>query len=127
MTQEELKQITNGKVSANKIATYLPILNKYMTEYKIDTILRQTAFIAQLLHESGNFVYVKELASGSAYEGRKDLGNIEKGDGVKFKGRGLIQITGRDNYKQLSKDFGVDLIAHPELLETPDLAVRSAC
>jgi len=127
MTQEELKQITNGKVSATKIALYLPLLNKYMIKYEINTKLRESAFIAQLLHESEMFLYSKELANGLAYEHRKDLGNINDGDGPKYKGRGLIQITGRSNYQLLSKAFNVDFISHPELLETPEYAVGSAC
>jgi len=98
-----------------------------MIEYKINSKLRIASFIANLLVESGCFKYTKELASGLAYEGRKDLGNINKGDGVKFVGRGLIQVTGRNNYQQLSKDFGVDFITHTELLQTPDYATKSAC
>ena len=70
--------------------------------------------------------YVKEIASGKAYEGRKDLGNTKVGDGVKFKGRGLIQITGRNNYRQCAIDLKLDLLAHPELLETPVNACLSA-
>ncbi len=71
--------------------------------------------------------YVKELASGSDYEGRKNLGNTQPGDGVRFKGIGLIQITGRANYEKASKALGQDFINHPELLEQPEWAVKSAC
>jgi putative chitinase len=61
---------------------------------------------------------MEELASGQAYEGRKDLGNIQPGDGKRFKGRGLIQLTGRSNYEQYSKDRGIDFIKNPELIAT---------
>lgn len=97
-----------------------------MQRYSINTPLRQAAFIAQIAHESGLFKYVREIASGAAYEGRKDLGNTQPGDGKKYKGRGLIQITGRANYAAISKDFGVDFISNPELLETPQYAALSA-
>ena len=125
ITNEQLSKIS--KVSITKINVYYPYLVKYMTEYKIDTKLRQSAFIANLLVESGRFIYVKELASGAAYEFRKDLGNTVKGYGIKYKGRGLIQITGRNNYQLLAKAFNIDFIKFPELLEQPDNAVRSAC
>jgi putative chitinase len=83
-------------------------------------------FLAQVAHESGEFRYVQELASGSAYEGRKDLGNTEPGDGVRFKGRGLIQITGRANYEACGRAIGADFIADPALMEQPTWAVGSA-
>lgn len=100
-----------------------------MLQYEINTKLRIAAFIAQLAHESGCFRYVRELASGKAYEGRKDLGNTVEGDGVKFKGRGLIQITGKSNYKNASLALFNDLrlLSNPELLEVPEYAVKSAC
>lgn len=77
--------------------------------------LRQAHFLAQLAHESAGFTTTEEFASGSAYEGRKDLGNTERGDGKKFKGRGLIQLTGRHNYKVMGDKIGVDLISDPTL------------
>lgn len=109
-----------------KLSAYTTAINDTMLKYGILTPIEQAMFIGQIMHESAGCFYTKELASGTAYEGRKDLGNIEKGDGVKFKGRGLIQITGRANYTLMSKDFGVDFITHPELLETPQWATESA-
>lgn len=111
------------------IPIYLDPLNAAMEEFEINTPKREAAFIAQLSHESGQFRYVREIASGAAYEGRVDLGNIHPGDGVRYKGRGLIQITGRTNYSRCSLALCGDeetLIDEPELLETPDYATRSA-
>jgi putative chitinase len=101
-------------------------LNATMTEFEIDNVQRETMFLAQLAHESGGFHYVREIASGAAYEYRADLGNTKPGDGVLFKGRGLIQITGRINYERCGVALGLDLIAQPELLESPENAARSA-
>jgi predicted chitinase len=104
----------------------LPYLNHAMKEFNIDSPKRAAAFLAQLAHESGQLKYFEELASGSAYEGRKDLGNTHPGDGVRFKGRGPIQLTGRANYERAGKALGVDLIAHPELAARPDIGFRIA-
>ncbi len=109
-----------------RVDTFLPHLNAAMTEFNINSPKRKASFLAQVGHESGQLRYVKELASGSAYEGRKDLGNTEPGDGVRFKGRGLIQITGRANYAKCGKALGHDLITNPQFLESPALACRSA-
>lgn len=109
-----------------RIPSFVVPLNGAMHEFHINSPIRQAAFIAQIAHESGELRYVEEIASGSAYEGRKDLGNTQPGDGMKYKGRGLIQITGRNNYLECGKALGVDLITNPELLETNDLACRSA-
>lgn len=109
-----------------RIPAFIEPLNGAMHEFHINSPLRQAAFIAQIAHESGELRYVEEIASGIAYEHRKDLGNTQPGDGMKFKGRGLIQITGRNNYHECGKALGVDLITNPELLETNDLACRSA-
>lgn len=110
----------------SNLKKFLEPLNKTMERFEINTPLRQAAFIAQIAHESGSFQYVREIASGKAYEGRKDLGNTIEGDGIKFKGRGLIQITGRANYDSLSKAFGVDFISNPSLLEGAEFAAMSA-
>lgn len=106
---------------------FLPYLNKYMERYGIDNRMRACHFLAQIAHESGELRYTKELASGEAYEGRKDLGNVKPGDGVRYKGRGLIQITGRTNYKQISAATGIDFYSHPEWMELPQWATMSSC
>ena len=95
---------------------FRPYLNKYMDKYEINTPNRILAFLSQVGTESGGLKWTQELASGSAYEGRKDLGNIYAGDGVKFKGRGLIQLTGRANYEAMSKKVGKDLVNNPQLV-----------
>lgn len=113
-------------VSAKAAETFLPYILQF--QGNVNTPLRFAAFLANILHESGCFRYVREIASGEAYEGRKDLGNVHKGDGKLFKGRGLIQITGRSNYMEISKDwYGNDsIVRNPEILASPENAVRSA-
>ena len=86
--------------------------------FNIITPLRLAHFLAQCALESGNFKWVVEFASGKAYEGRKDLGNTEVGDGVKFKGRGYIQLTGRANYTKFSKFCNEDCVSNPDLVAT---------
>ena len=103
-----------------------------MPKYGVTTPLRVQHFLSQIAHESAQLRYNKELASGEAYDtGRlaKNLGNTPEkdGDGQKYKGRGLIQITGTTNYKAISKDWGIDVFSNPSLLETPENSVRSAC
>lgn len=122
----ELLQKALPKAKPENIQKYGPKLIEAMQKYEIITTRRQAAFLAQLAHESGSFRYVRELASGEAYEGRKDLGNTEPGDGVRFKGRGLIQITGRNNYKDVSEELSYDFISRPEQLELPGPATYSA-
>jgi len=101
-------------------------LSDAMTEFSIFTQRQQAAFLAQVAHESGETRYTLELATGIAYEGRLDLGNDRPGDGVHYKGRGLLQITGKANYATFGKALNLDLLTHPELLEAPAGACRSA-
>ena len=89
--------------------------------------LRLMHFMAQLIHESGGFRYMEEIASGAAYEGRKDLGNIQPGDGKRYKGRGPIQLTGRSNYRWFGRQVGIDFERHPELVAIPSIGLLVAC
>lgn len=135
LTYEILKAIDKLVVKANA-EKYLPWLNKYMSEFGITSRLRVCHFLAQILHESGHLRYVREIASGAAYDTGTlavKLGNTPEkdGDGQRYKGRGLIQLTGRANYMafqnwlwSIGKDE--DIYNHPEKLEQPEYAVLSA-
>ncbi|MFC4518620.1 glycoside hydrolase family 19 protein [Cupriavidus pinatubonensis] len=128
MTPDQLRAIMPA---AGMFAPVFAIpLNEAMAEFHIDTAQRQAAFIAQIAHESGQLRYTRELwgptIAQTRYEGRTDLGNVIPGDGKRFMGRGLIQITGRSNYVKCGFALGIDLTARPELLETPENASRSA-
>ena len=101
-----------------------------MALWDISNPSRQAAFLAQIGHESGRLVYVRELwgptSAQAGYEGRADLGNTQTGDGKRFMGRGLIQITGRANYQKASDALGIDFVSSPELLQEPSNAALSA-
>lgn len=114
MTDVQLKAV--ACTTTQNAQTFLPYLNEGFSKYAIQTRARQLCFLAQVSHESGGLFYTEELASGLAYEGRADLGNTHPGDGEKFKGRGLIQITGRNNYSLLSQALGADFVTNPTLL-----------
>ena len=93
----------------------------------LDNSLRLIHFLAQLAHESGNFRYMEEIASGAAYEGRKDLGNTQAGDGKRYKGRGPIQLTGRANYRKYGQQLGIDFENNPEIVAIPSVGLLVAC
>ena len=113
-------------ITLENAANYGPTLLATALKYQINTPLRLAHWAAQLLHESGSLKYTEELASGAAYEGRKGLGNTQRGDGRRFKGRGLLQLTGRFSYNRYGKFAGFDALSHPELLATLPYAVDSA-
>ena len=115
-----------GKVDAGLVSTYAGPLEAAALEFGLTAEPVLAAWLATLAHESGSFRYVEELADGSAYEGRADLGNREPGDGARFKGRGLIQLTGRSNYAACAQRFARDLGALEVWLRTPEGAARSA-
>lgn len=152
----QLKEITGIKDIA-KLTDITNAINETLVKYQINTPLRIQHFLAQLLHESGNFVFIKENLNYSAsglvktfrkyflteavalpyarqqdkianhvYSNRMGNGNEASGDGAKFKGRGYIQLTGRDNYTAITKATGIDFVNHPELLETVKYAALSA-
>lgn len=125
LTQQQLQAIMPHLPEAHA-AYYLPLLNTAMNEADITTPRRRAAFLAQLAHESGELRYWEELSDGSAYEGRKDLGNVNPGDGPRYKGRGPIQLTGRNNYRAAGQALGVDLENHPELAKDPTVGFRVA-
>lgn len=125
LTPEKLKAIT-PTLKSPKLEATTNALVAAMAWGKIDNPICQAMLIAQIAHESGSFFYSQEIASGEAYEGRKDLGNTSPGDGVKYKGRGWIQVTGKANYAAISKDFGVDFVADPVKLALPEYCAKSA-
>ena len=105
---------------------FAPHIESACAEFGIVSPAAVAMFLAQIAHESGELRHVREIASGVAYEGRRDLGNTKTGDGERFRGRGLIQLTGRDNYRRCGQALGIDLIAQPEALEQPRWAAWSA-
>lgn len=125
ITKEILKQL--APASKDKIITDLEkYFDKWLSKSSINTYLRVCHFLAQCAHESDQFKTLEEYASGAAYEGRRDLGNTQPGDGKRFKGRGIIQLTGRANYAEAGKALGIDLVGNPELGEDPETSVRTA-
>lgn len=134
ITKEQLLKILPN--ARNQAGVFASALTLAMDKYQINTRLRMAAFIAQVGHESGQFNWVRELG-GDQYLSKYDTGTLAArlgntpeadGDGQKYRGRGLIQITGRDNYLACSKAlFGDDrLLRAPETLEQAEWACKSA-
>jgi putative chitinase len=117
----------NGEHQATIVAAVGEVLRPTLERYEIDTRLRIAHFLGQTCVESAGFRTTEEFASGAAYEGRKDLGNTEPGDGVRYKGRGLIQLTGRTNYRAMGKTLKLDLEGNPAQAADPALSLVIAC
>jgi putative chitinase len=140
ITEEQLKTIYPN-CKPDKIKSYTAAFNIVFPIFEVNTPARIAAFLGQVGVESGELRYDKELPSkwnkkdpkdpkeliGTLYEGRKLLGNTQAGDGPRFIGRGVLQLTGRANYTDMSKKIGIDLVANPEKAEDADVSVRIAC
>lgn len=128
MTPDDLASCTGARIDRARI--FEPFITAAMQEFDIETPAQQAAFLAQIGHESGGLRWTVELWGPTpgqvGYEGRVDLGNVQVGDGFKYRGRGLIQTTGRDNYKRTGFALGSDLETYPDLLSEPGMASRSA-
>ncbi len=132
ITALQLQQILPN--AGQSAGVFVPVLNTAMVHYQIVGTKRMAAFIAQIGHESGQFRYVRELGNNQ-YLSKYDTGSLAKrlgntpeadGDGQKYRGRGLIQITGRANYMTCGEALALDLLNQPELLEKPQHACMSA-
>jgi len=126
ITKEMLRKL--APTANDAIITHLANhLDEQFSKYGINTYLRVCHFLAQAAHESASFRTLQEFASGAAYEGRKDLGNVKPGDGKRYKGRGIFQLTGRANYRVMGQKLGINLEANPELASDPMISIKTAC
>jgi putative chitinase len=134
VTTQQLIQIAGNNGMSERLRLFTPGVNETLAKYNITTKLRIAHFLAQIMHESGGFRWLREIWGPTdvqrRYEGRRDLGNTQPGDGKRYMGRGVIQLTGRANYAQatreLGKSFGVDFVANPVLAEQAPYAVLIA-
>jgi putative chitinase len=140
ITEVQLKTIFPN-IRSDKCILYTKAFNEVLPTYSMDTINRMAAFLGQIAVESGELKYDKELPSkynkkipsdpleptGTLYEGRLALGNKKPGDGPKFIGRGILQLTGRANYVNMSKKLGINLETNPELACDPVISTKIAC
>jgi putative chitinase len=106
-------------------------MDKYCPQYSINSHLRLAHFIAQASHETEGFRYLHEIwgptPTQRGYEGRADLGNNRPGDGKLYRGRGIFQLTGRENYHLVGASLALPLEVEPELAADPVISVRIAC
>lgn len=125
ITNDQIRQIAPS-ARESVITPFAIFFSKYAEKYEINSYLRVCHFLAQAAEESDGFKTLEEYASGAAYEGRKDLGNVYPGDGKMFKGRGVFQLTGRANYKNVGVKIGIDLEHNPGLAATAEVSVLTA-
>lgn len=116
----------NGSSGSSAEDVWNSTFQQYASQFGLKDEEAYIYLLGQLKHESGDFNYMEEMASGDAYEGRSDLGNTQRGDGRRYKGRGPIQVTGRNNYKQIYENFFVpnglgqyNIVKNPELGSDP--------
>lgn len=129
-TMREIAPTFSGAPAASQakiIAEAGAVLAATLESYDITSRLRIAHFLGQTCEESAGYRTTEEFASGREYEGRKDLGNTQRGDGPRYKGRGLLQLTGRANYADYGKALGVDLVNNPTLAAQPALSLKIAC
>jgi putative chitinase len=129
-TMREVAPTFSGAQAASQakiIAEAGAVLAATLESYAITSRLRIAHFLGQTCEESAGYRTTEEFASGKEYEGRTDLGNTQKGDGPRYKGRGLLQLTGRANYADYGKALGVDLVNNPTLAAQPALSLKIAC
>ena len=126
-----VKAMADTLLKKEEVKEHSDALEPAFAEFDINTPNRICAALAQFAHETGGFRWLRELGSAkylARYDGRKDLGNIHPGDGARFRGRGYIQITGRDNYTRMAERLNLPLLDQPELAQQPAIAARiSAC
>jgi len=127
MTPQDLARATGARV--DRATENLPWLEAAMDIYDINTPKRQAAFLAQIGHESGGLHWITELWGPTdaqrRYEGRRDLGNVEPGDGYKYRGRGWIQLTGRDNYRHTTQRLRDRFPECPDFEELPEMVATA--
>ena len=129
---EELADIASRP--RGSVRQYVGAINETMAQYEIDTLLRQAHFLAQIIHESGSLHYMEEIwnpdqvPAQRRYDIRTDLGNTPErdGDGYRYRGRGVIQLTGRGNYRRYNETTELDVVAEPHLVAEPPLCMDVA-
>lgn len=102
MDVQTFAAVMGNAIPLARYEAMLPAWNAALLQAQCTTVNRVAMWSAQVAHESGGLLWMNEIASGSAYEGRADLGNTQPGDGVRFKGHGPVQITGRSNHTAVS-------------------------
>lgn len=127
MTPEQIREIVGPVCSVERATVVAPHLGNMLVMADAVTVLRAAAMVAQVAWESGQFrLLVEDEDRAMAYEGRPGLGNVVTGDGVLYRGRGFIHITGRANYAECGLDLSLPLIEEPDLAAEPDVAARIA-
>lgn len=133
ITDDHLRQIMPNLATAKR-NLYLPFLRAAMLDHEITTPIRAAAFLAQISHESAELKFMQELWGPTAQQKKyepgtdlaKTLGNTQSGDGFRYRGRGPIQITGRDGYRRAGQALGIDLENNPDQAATPEVAFQIA-